>query len=143
LTERDMSFFMKGRAAQLPEEEVVVTKRFVDDEGKPIPFRLRALPVERVEQLQDECMRPVKSKGRRAEKELDSKRFATRLGIESTLYPEFRDTALLQSYGVNDPVDLVKLILSLPGEYAEWINAVQRVNGLDEDFDELVEDAKN
>jgi len=138
-----MSFFMKGKAAQLPEEEVIVSRRFVDDKGKPVPFTLRALPVERVEQLQDECMRPVKSKQRRGERELDAKRFAARLGIESTIYPAFRAPELLQSYGVTDPVDVVKQVLSLPGEYAEWINAVQRINGFDEDFEELVDDAKN
>ncbi|MFX3631851.1 MAG: phage portal protein [Candidatus Pristimantibacillus sp.] len=141
--QKDMSFFMKGKAAQLPEEDVVVSKRFKDNEGNPIPFKLKALPTARIEEIQEDCTKSIIKKGRVVEKKLDQQRFVARMGIESTVYPEFRDADLLASYGVNDPVILVKQILSLAGEYAEWIAAVQRVNGFEEDFDDLVEEAKN
>ena len=140
---RSMAFFMKGKAAAAPEEEVIVSKRYADEQGNPIPFVLRALPTARVDQLQDECMRPVRDKKRRGEKELDARRFSARLAIETTIFPDFRDTSLLESYGVTDPVDVAHQVLSVPGEYAEWVNAVQRVNGMDDDFEELVEEAKN
>ncbi|WP_020620261.1 phage tail assembly chaperone [Paenibacillus daejeonensis] len=143
MDKRNMAFFMKGKAKAVPDEEVVVSKRYKDDEGNPIPFILRALPTDRIEELQEECTKPIKRKGRVVDRELDQKRFIARIGVESTIYPEFRDSELLASYGLTDPVAVVKMILSLPGEYGEWINAVQRVNGFDEEFDELTEDAKN
>lgn len=140
---KDMSFFMKGRAKQTPEIEEVISTRYVDEEGNPIPFRFKPLATDRIEAIQEECLIPVTRKGRKVDEKLDDKRFAARLGIETTVYPDFKDPELLKSYGVVDPVDAVKAVLSLGGEYAEWIRVIQRVNGFDEEFEDLVDEAKN
>lgn len=137
-----MEWFMKGKGKQLPEEEVVVSKRFVDDKGKPIPFRIKAISTELIHQLQDECTTTKKKKGITDEK-IDQKRFVARLCVETTVYPDFKNKELLNSYGLVDPVDLIKAILNIPGEYAGLIQAVQRINGFEDNFDELVEEAKN
>lgn len=145
-TTRDMSFFMKGKAKQIDDIEpvpVVVSKRFTDDEGKIIPFLIKPIPSKRIDQIQDECTMPIKKKGRIIDEKVDYTRFAARIGVESTVFPNFKSKQLLQDYGLHDPVELAKKILEVGGEYAEWVQAVQRVNGFDEDFEELVNKAKN
>ncbi|MGE5704273.1 MAG: phage tail assembly chaperone [Clostridia bacterium] len=140
---RTMDIFMKGKAKQVITEEVVVSRRYVDEDGNPVPFVLKAIDTRRIEELQDECTVPQIKKGKKVGETVDWKRFAARLAIESTVYPDFKDPELLRSYNLVDPCDLLKEILSVGGEYAELIQAVQRVNGFDTDFEELVEDAKN
>ncbi|MUT65316.1 phage portal protein [Paenibacillus sp. NEAU-GSW1] len=140
---RSMDMFMKGKAKQAVTEEVIVSKRYVDEDGNTIPFVLKAVDTKRIEDLQDECTVPQFKKGKKVGEEIDWKRFACRLAVETTVFPNFRDAELLSSYGLVDPCDLVKEILNVGGEYAELIQAVQRVNGFDTDFEELVEEAKN
>ncbi|GLY12212.1 MULTISPECIES: phage portal protein [Bacillus] len=143
MTKRDMNFFMAGKAQAVTEEEVFVTKRYKDAEGKVIPFVMKPITTERIEELEKECIEPVKENGKKVGEQLNRARWIARMGIESTVYPDFKDKELLKSYGVIDPVDAVKKVLSVGGEFAEWMNATQRINGYDQDFEELVDDAKN
>ncbi|WP_139491789.1 phage tail assembly chaperone [Brevibacillus dissolubilis] len=140
---KTMDVFMKGKAKQVVTEEVVVSKRYTDEDGNPIPFVLKAIDTRRIEELQDECTIAQMKKGKKVGETVDWKRFASRLAVETTVYPNFKDPELLKSYNVVDPSELIKEILSVGGEYAELVQAVQRVNGFDQDFEELVEDAKN
>lgn len=141
--QRSLEFFMKGKAQEIKPEEHIISTRFVDDEGKPIPFVFKAISTEMLEQLQDDCTVPIMRKGKKEGEKLDTKRFGARLAVETTVYPNFKDPQLLASYGCVDPVDLVKKICCVSGEYAELIRVVQLVNKFDEDFEELVDDAKN
>lgn len=144
MTKRNMQFFMKGNAKAIEEMEEVVSDRYLDEEGKPIPFVFRATTSERIEELRDECTKRLPAKkGRPAEEKFDSRRFMILMGIESTVYPNFKAKELLDSYGLVDPVALVSAVLAVPGEVTAWMEAVQSVNKLNEEFDELVEDAKN
>ena len=49
MTKRDMNFFMAGKAQAVTEEEVFVTKRYKDAEGKVIPFVMKPITTERIE----------------------------------------------------------------------------------------------
>lgn len=142
IMEKTMNWFMKGKAKVQPTEEVVISQRFVDDKGKVIPFEIKAIGQGRVEEIMNECTKPVTKKGRLIDERLDKNRFMARLIVESTVYPDFKDKGLLKSYGVVDPAELVKEMF-LPGEYADMVEEVQRINGFDVDINELVEEAKN
>ncbi|WP_018752173.1 phage tail assembly chaperone [Paenibacillus sanguinis] len=144
MTERNMDFFMKGNAQPVEELEEVVTDRYRDKDGKAIPFVFKSVTTARIDELRTECTkRTVATKRKPATETFDNNRFATKLGIESTVFPVFKSAELLASYGLQDPVDLVQAVLAVPGEYAAWMDAVRRVNRLDDDFEEMVEDAKN
>lgn len=144
MTERNMSFFMKGQAKPIEDTEEVVSNRYFDAEGKPIPFVFRPISSERFEDLRKECTRRIPGKkGQPATEEFDSYRFGIKTGIESTVYPNFKNADLLKSFGVADPVEVVPKILETAGELNAWIAVVQRINQFDDDFEELLEDAKN
>lgn len=140
---KNMAFFMKGKAADVREEEVIVTRRYSDDKGNPIPFIMKALSTQRIDELEAECTKPEIKKGKKVGEKLDSKRFSLRIAIESTVYPSFKDAELLKSYGLTDPVDLARAILSVGGEYMEWMQQASRINGFDDDLEDLHEEAKN
>ncbi|WP_046180390.1 phage tail assembly chaperone [Domibacillus tundrae] len=142
-TKRDMSFFLAGKAKPVTEEEVPVSRRYVDEEGKIIPFIMKPITTERIEELEKECYKPVYENGKKAGEEFDRPRWIARMGIESTVYPNFRDAELRKSYGSEDPVEVLKKVLSVGGEYAEFLQAAQRINGYTETFEDLVEEAKN
>lgn len=138
----DMSAFMKGKAKQLPEEEKVITTLYEDEEGKSIPFKFKAIPTALVDQIRADCTTIKYTKGQRMES-FDRERFACKLGIETTVFPNFKDSELMKSYNCIDPVDLAKTILILPGEYTEWIQVCTKLNGFDDTIEDLVKEAKN
>lgn len=141
---KNMAFFMKGKAKQeFIEEEVVITKRFLDEKGEPIPFVFRSLPPKRIEELQEDCTRRVVKKGRVVDEIFDSKRMSAKMALESTVFPDFRSAELLESYGVVDPADAARAVLSVGGEYMDWMNTANRINGYGEQDEDLVEEAKN
>ena len=140
---RDLSFFMAENAAEAPEEEVIVTKRYKDKKGKVIPFIMKAIPTERIEELEKECTIPQFHKGRKISETVDTARFYARIAIETTIYPDLKSDQLRKSYKTEDPVEVAKRLLSIGGEYSGWIEASNRVNGFDDELEDLEEEAKN
>ena len=144
MTARNMEFFMKGNAQPTEELEEVVTDRYRDKDGKPIPFVFKSVSTARIDELRAECTKRTGATHRKpATETFDDRRFTIKLGIESTVYPAFKSADLLASYGLQDPVELVQAILQIPGEYAAWMDAIRRVNRLDDDFEDMVDEAKN
>ena len=74
--------------------------------------------------------------------DMDFNKYAALLAVKSTVYPNLNDATLQDSYGVMGAEDLLKAML-LPGEYANYLNIVQQVNGFNQTFEEKVEEAKN
>lgn len=141
---RSMSFFMKGQAKQVKEEQVIISHRYVGEDGEPVPFVLKAIDTKLIDLLQDQCTIPVIKKGRKVDEKLDTKRFSARIAVETTVFPNFKDPELAKSYGLVDPVEVAQAVLNVGGEYAEWLVQAQRVNGYDEDgLEGLIDDAKN
>ena len=73
---------------------------------------------------------------------MDFNKYAALLAVKSTVYPNLNDATLQDSYAVMGAEDLLKAML-LPGEYANYLNIVQQVNGFNQTFEEKVEEAKN
>ncbi|OES45807.1 phage tail assembly chaperone [Domibacillus iocasae] len=140
---RDMSFFLAGKEKPVTEENVVVSRRYVDAEGKVIPFVMKPITTERIEEIEADCYTPVYEGSKKVGEEFDRPRWIARMGIESTVYPNFRDKDLLKSFGAQDPVEVLKKMLSVGGEYAEFMKAAQRINGYMDTFEDLVSEAKN
>ncbi|MCM3452733.1 phage portal protein [Heyndrickxia oleronia] len=140
---RDLSFFMADNAEEAPEEKVYVSKRFKDKKGKVIPFIMKAIPTERIEELEKECTKTEYHKGRKIGERVDQVRFYARIAVETTIYPDLKSKELRKSYKTEDPIEVAKRLLSIGGEYSTWIEEATRINGFDDDFEDLEEEAKN
>lgn len=119
------------------EKEIVISKRFLDEQGKPVPFKVRSL-------TQEENAANVKASTKRKkignqwQDVLDSGELSARTVIEGTVFPDFRSAELCEAYGTKDPVQLPGKLL-LAGEFLKLANAINELSG----FETPDEEAKN
>ncbi|MGG1759161.1 phage portal protein [Bacillus velezensis] len=139
----DLSFFMPGQTIEAEEVKVPISKRFKDKAGNVVPFVFKAITTERIDELEKENTPYKNVKGRGRVKELDSQRFYARIAVETTVYPNFKSKELREAYKTEDPVEVAKRILSVGGEYANWLNKAIEINGFEDDLEDLEEEAKN
>lgn len=118
--------------------EVLVSKRFLGEDGKPALFRIRALTQEENAQIGKKCMRMAKF-GKRGEKELDTVAYTNRLVVAATVEPDFTSEAMCRAYGTMDPLEVPGKML-LAGEYKRLTDAIMELSRFDDD---LEDEAKN
>lgn len=133
---------MPGHTVEAEEIKVPISKRFVDKKGNVIPFVFKPITTERIDELEKENTTYKNIKGRGRVKDLDTQRFYARIAIESTIYPDFRSKELREAYQTADPVEVAKRVLSVGGEYANWLNKAIEINGFEDDLEDLEEEAK-
>lgn len=121
-------------------EEFVVSERFKGEDGKPIPWKLRALTEEENEQIRRASMRPTEKK--REPGQIQPDVYLAKVVVASVVFPDLKNAELQQSYGVMGAEALLKRML-LSGEYARLAKKVQEINGFDKDFNDLIDEAKN
>ncbi|MFJ7971323.1 phage portal protein [Psychrobacillus sp. NPDC096389] len=157
----NLTAFLAQNALKAEVEKHVVSKRFVepvideetgkqmvDKNGKPM-----TKPVEwevgSIDSAEDEALRklhtkrlPVPGKKNVFQPTTDISSYMASLAVKCTVFPNLHDAELQKSYGVMGAEALLKTML-LSGEYAEYINIVQKVNLFDVEMEETVEEAKN
>lgn len=125
---------------ELPEEqEIVVSARFKDEEGNPIPFRIRAITQEENDSLIKAATRTTKDRTGSTVRNFDSQAYSRSLIVAGTVYPDFRAAELCEHYGVADP-GLVPVKMLLVGEYLKLSEAISDLSGLGDTADQ---EAKN
>ena len=120
------------------EKEVVISRRFVDEKGDPIPFKIRAITQAENDQIIKASKRSVKVNGVIQEK-LDTTEMSRRLVVEGTVYPDFRDSELCNGYGTMNPYEVPGKML-LAGEFSNLLAEINALSGFDVDVEE---EAKN
>lgn len=119
-------------------DEVVISERFKDNEGKLLKFRIKAMTNRDFDDLRRRCTE-IK-KGRKVE--FDSQKFNLAVIVNHTLVPDFKDAASIQKLGCRTPEEYLNKVL-LAGEVANLANEIQKLSGFDVDLEALVEEAKN
>lgn len=135
--------FMAGAAEKIDNKKVVVSERFKDENGQPIPWEIKALTAAENDELQRRCMVNVPVPGRRGQfsRELDQTKYTAALLAESVVEPNLHDAELQDSYGVKSADALLAAMLF----YNEYNILAEAVSGMGkfESLAELVETAKN
>lgn len=134
--------FLKKNKKEKPVIKYVASNDFVDENGNPIEWELKAISSKQVDILRDTYSITKREKGK-AKTDFDSKGFNSALIVETVIYPDLFDAELQESYGVSDAGDLIYEMLDNAGDYNALLLKVNQVNGFDESFDERVEAAKN
>lgn len=119
------------------EKEIVISKRFVDEAGNPVPFRIRSISQEENDAISRQSRRTRKVNGQ-VQSYLDSSEFSRRMVVAGTVEPDFRSKEMCDAYGVMDPL-LVPGKMLLSGEYAALLNAITELSG----FTDLEDEVKN
>lgn len=141
------AFLNQGKQNTKPinelEKEVIVSKRFSDDKGKPLKWKIRAMDNERYDMLIEKYKKSVIVKEEITEK-FDRVGWQSELLVESVVDPNLKDASLCQMYGTLDSKELIRKML-LPGEYLNLVKEVMKINGFYDDYsdDAQLQIAKN
>ena len=124
---------------QTDEKEVVVSKRFIGEDGKPEPFKIRPITQEENKLL---IKKFTKKNDKKGTETFDRPEYVSALTATGVVFPDLTSAELQKVYGVLGESSLLQKMLYV-GEYAELAQAVQALSGLDEDINEDIEDVKN
>jgi len=140
----NLSGFLSQNALKVENVKHIVSKRFLDEDGKPIPWEIRCITSTEDEALRKASTKRVPVPGKRNQftQEVDYNLYLGKLASTCTAYPNLDDAELQNSYGVMGADALLKTMLT-PGEYADYLTKIQEVNGFEVTFEESVEEAKN
>ena len=119
------------------ETEIIVSNRFQDENGNPVPFKIRAHTQEENDMILKQATRKVKVNGQTME-QLDKVDFSRRMVLAATVEPDFRSKELCDAYGVMDPL-LVPGKMLLSGEYSKLMREITVLSG----FEDIEDDIKN
>ena len=125
-------------------KEVVITKRAVGEDGKPVPFVIRVIDQETNNRLIKQATRKSKMNGQLI-RELDDDKYGKLLVGACVVSPNFKDSELCAHYKVVDPLDVPGRMLTV-WEYNRLVREIKKINDLvtdDEELSELDEEAKN
>ena len=120
------------------EKEIIISKRFLGEDGKPTPFKIRSLTQEENAAIIKASTRQKKVDGQWQDS-IDANELSARTIVEATVFPDFRSAELCERYGTKDPVQVPGKML-LAGEFSRLIDAVSKLSGFDMRLDE---EAKN
>ena len=119
-------------------KEVIVSNRFQED-GKPVPFIIKPISEKENELLLRKHIKKDKKTGQEV---LDRTAYSHALVAAAVVYPDLKNAELQKAYGVLGEAELLSAMLTI-GEYATLSQAVTELSGLDEDINDLIDDAKN
>lgn len=120
------------------EQEIVISKRFLDENGNPVAFKIRPLTQEENEAITKQATVKRKINGQMQDY-VDPSLFTAKMVVAATVEPDFSSSELCQQYGVLDPTLVPKKML-LSGEYSTLLNAITELSGFNSDVEE---EAKN
>ena len=127
--------FMKENVAEVAPSELPLP-RF----GEPI--KLRPVPSEEADLINDRCFKNVAGKRGRQERVFDPVAYNRRLNVASIVYPDLNNTELQQSYGVKGAEALYGKMF-LAGETSLISEKVSEISGSDITIEDEVDEAKN
>jgi len=140
----NLTAFLSQNAIKVENVKYVASKRFINEDGKPIEWEVGSITSDADELLRKTCTKrvPVPGKRNMFVPETDFNAYLTKLAVKCTIYPNLNDKEVQDSYGVMGAEQLLKVMLT-PGEYADYANKVQEINGFNVPLEDAVEEAKN
>ena len=121
------------------EKEIIISKRFQDEKGNPIPFKIRSLTQEENDALVKAATTTYRDRTGSMVNKFDRFKYSHSMVIAGTVEPDFRSKELCDGMGVLDPEIAVTKML-LVGEYQKLADAIAELSGIEDDAEEA---AKN
>lgn len=118
-------------------KEVIVSERF-REEGKAVPFVIRPITQEENAAL----IRKHTKKDKKGNESLERVAYNQDMVSSAVVFPDLESEELQKAYGVLGASRLLSAMLYV-GEYAQLMQEVQELSGLDQDINEEIEDVKN
>lgn len=140
----DLTAFLSQNAIKKEPVKHVASGRFLDSKKKPMEWIIQPLTSQEDEDLRKQATKRVPVPGRKHQyqPETDYNKYLGLLAVKCTMFPDLFNKELQDSYGVMGADALLKKML-LPGEYSDYVEKVQEVNGFEVTLEDKVEEAKN
>lgn len=139
----NLSAFLKQNVEVVNETEYVASKRIKDANGEPIAWKIKTLATDETEKMRKKYTKRITDRiTRQSEERFDTTAYNEDLLSKVITYPNLFDAELQDSWGVTEPVDLVKVMLT-PGEYADLLAAATEAQGYDVGMKDKVKEVKN
>lgn len=121
------------------EEEILISKRFLDEAGNPAPFKIRAL-----RQKDMDAITTLMQKKSGGKANIDGAELNRRIVVAGTVEPAFAAKEMLDAYGAGADPTLVPGNMLTTGEYMRLLRAILHISDMDEEsIRSLEEEAKN
>jgi len=123
--------------------EYIASNRFKDENGNPIPWKLKTITAKENDELRAQCYKqvPVQGKRNHFKQEFITGKYLELLALKCIVEPNLNSAELQDFYHVMKPEDLLKEHLLKPAEYDDLVVKLQEINGYD--INEEIEEAKN
>lgn len=123
---------------KIENKKVIISNRFLDENGNSVPFEIRAV-------TQEENKKLINKNTKRDKKGIEifnRGEYLAELTATAVVFPDLNNAELQKGYNCLGATSLIQKML-LVGEFAELANQVQILSGLDEDINKDIEEAKN
>lgn len=117
-------------------KEVVISKRFLNEDGTPAAFVIRTIT-----QAENNALIRRATRFEKGVETLDRTKYNSLIVLASVVEPNFADKEICDAYGVLDPAEVPARMLR-PGEFTKLIEAISELNGFGGNED-LLDQAKN
>lgn len=152
-----LKYFMKEELKKDEIIEIPGTETFCDDDGKPVPFKIRKIGIDEMSDIRKAYTVKKLAKDERGKQlfdrsgspvfvtTIDDTKVTNRLIVESVVFPNLKDKELMEFYGCLDVVDVPMKLFKKTKDYRYVSEQVLLINDLkeEESDNELVEEAKN
>lgn len=128
--------FLKKNKKSKPTMKLAVSEAFLDENGKPVEWEIRALSMKEFNDAVDQATAP--NGGR------DRDKMNNEIIAAAVVYPDLHDGDLQDSYGVENESALVREMFDgYAGDYIKLLQAIMDYSGFNEQLTDKVAEAKN
>ncbi|SUB57704.1 phage tail assembly chaperone [Peptoniphilus lacrimalis] len=137
--EKNLNYFMPEVAKGKRENfEIVVSDRFVDEDGNPVAWTFRLLSAKEIDDLKNAAI----VKKNKSLLKVDTKKLIVDTISETIIYPNLKSEELQNAYGAMNISELLDKMLE-GREYERFTDKLMKAQGFMDDPDVIIGDAKN
>nr|DAT11225.1 MAG TPA: tail assembly chaperone protein [Caudoviricetes sp.] len=137
--EKNLNYFMPEVAKGKREDfEIIVSDRFVDEDGNPIAWTFRLLSAKEIDELKNAAI----VKKNKSLLKVDTKKLIVDTISETIIYPNLKSEELQNAYGAMNISELLDKMLE-GREYERFTDKLMKAQGFMDDPDVIIGDAKN
>ncbi len=137
--EKNLNYFMPEVAKGKREDfEIIVSDRFVDEDGNPVAWTFRLLSAKEIDDLKNAAI----VKKNKSLLKVDTKKLIVDTISETIIYPNLKSEELQNAYGAMNISELLDKMLE-GREYERFTDKLMKAQGFMDDPDVIIGDAKN
>ena len=119
-------------------EEVIISDRFKDKDGKILKFKIKAMTDKEFENAR----RASTKIGKKGKTEVDNMKLNYSILMNNVIEPNFNDSESIKALGCITPEQYISKVL-LAGEIQAIVKSVMELSGFSADMNEMIEEVKN